>query len=139
MKIFLFLYFGFYFSYQFLDLLKSVCLCFCWPYFTKLDVFKKMLPSNFAQKFMNCVTFYKYPNRILNDKTYSISIIGRASVLVYSIFFNCKIYFSLFEQQRLLMKLIFISFLLRVNFALTNNLFCVQLFIFVAQNVIDCM
>ena len=39
-------------------------------------------------------------------------------------------------------ELCFVSFLLRVNFcsmALTNNLFWVQLFIFVAQNVIDCM
>ena len=56
------------------------------------------------KKFMNCVTFYKNPNSILNDKTYS-TIIGSVSVLVCTIFFNYKIYFSLVEQQRLLMKL----------------------------------
>ena len=67
-------------------------------------------------KIMNCITFYKYPNSILNNNTYSISIISPVSVLVYSIFFNCKIHFCLVEQQRLLIKPIFISFLLRVNF-----------------------
>ena len=45
-----------------------------------------MLPSNVAQKVMNCVTFYKYLNSILNDKAYSVSIIGPVSVTICSIF-----------------------------------------------------
>ena len=114
-NFFHFFNFGFYFSYQFLDLLKSVFVSVVLILQNQMCLRKCCHPT-LLKKIMNCVTFYEYPNSILKDKTYSMSIIGPVFVLVCSRFFNSKIYFNLVEHQILLMKLIFISFLLRVNF-----------------------